>query len=55
VGNKFCVCLDLQNYKYLIPEKLLKLVFCCGFLYFQFLGEIRQAYAEEAKEIAEFS
>src|SRR5579864_49803 len=40
-GNKLCVCLDLQNYKCLRPEKLLKLVFRCDFLYFQFLVGIQ--------------
>lgn len=39
--SKLCVCLQLQKYKCFNIEKLLKLVFRCGFLYFQFLVEIR--------------
>jgi len=39
-GAKLCVCLDLQNYKCFSMGKLLKLVFRCGFLYFQFMGGI---------------
>ena len=48
--SKLCVCLDLQNYKYLNAKKLLKLVFCCGFLYFQFFGEIRQTKVGKSLE-----
>src|SRR5258708_5226302 len=38
--NKLCVCLDLQKYKCFNVGKLLKLVFRCGLLYFQFLCAI---------------
>jgi hypothetical protein len=34
--DKTCIYLNLQNYKYLRAEKLLKLVFPCDFLYFHF-------------------
>jgi hypothetical protein len=36
--DKLNVCLGLQNYKGFDAGRLLKLVFHCGFLYFQFLG-----------------
>ena len=38
-GNKILVSLELQNYKYVGGEKLLKLVFPCGFLYFSVFTE----------------
>src|SRR5438270_2115216 len=52
---KLNVCLDLQNYKCFNRRKLPKLVFRCGFLYFQFLGEMDNQGGAKSLKIAELS
>src|SRR6478672_2525114 len=54
-GAKLCVCLDLQNYKCFSMGKLLKLVFRCGFLYFQFMGGIGTQRGTKSLKIAGLS